>query len=67
VHLLIVQISLLFNGQQGWNISSGISPFWLEDCVNFTPMPEENDQYRANHYNQQANPAVSIHNYSSFD
>ncbi len=22
---------------------------WLEDCANFTPMPEENDHYSANH------------------
>jgi hypothetical protein len=35
---------LLLNGQQDvGHFSSGISPsfHWLEDCANFTPMPEE--------------------------
>jgi hypothetical protein len=27
---------------------SGLASHWLEDCANFTPMPEENDQYGAN-------------------
>jgi hypothetical protein len=27
---------------------SAAASHWLEDCANFTPMPEENDQHSAN-------------------
>ncbi len=37
---------LLFIGQQ----VSALTSHWLEDCANFTPTPEENEQYSANHY-----------------
>jgi hypothetical protein len=45
---------------------SALSSHWLEDCVNFMPTPEENDQYSANHlvqYKQQANPLLPMNNY----
>jgi hypothetical protein len=29
---------------------SALASHWLEDCANFTPTPEENDQYNASHY-----------------
>jgi hypothetical protein len=41
----------------------GLASHWLEDCANCTPMPEENDKYSANHYKQEANPLLSMHNY----
>ncbi len=28
---------------------SAFASHWLEDCANFTPTPEENNQYSANH------------------
>jgi hypothetical protein len=28
---------------------SALASYWLEDWAIFTPMPEENDQYSANH------------------
>ncbi len=28
---------------------SALASHWLDDCANFTPMPEENDHYSANH------------------
>jgi hypothetical protein len=28
---------------------SALASHWLEDCANFTPTPEENEQYSANH------------------
>jgi hypothetical protein len=28
---------------------SALASHWLEDCANFTPTPEKNDQYSANH------------------
>jgi hypothetical protein len=44
---------------------------WLEDCANFTPTPEENNQYSASYicillvqYKQQANLLLSIHNFT---
>jgi hypothetical protein len=42
----------------------------LKDCANFTAMPGENNQYSASRqlllvqYKQQANPVLSIHNYT---
>jgi hypothetical protein len=38
---------------------SAYASHWLEDCANFTPTPEEHNQYK-----QQANPLLSIHNYT---
>jgi hypothetical protein len=40
---------------------SALASHWLENFANFTPMPEENDQYSANHsksvqYKHPANP-----------
>jgi hypothetical protein len=37
---------------RAYEISSGIAlaSHWLEDCANFTPAPEENDQHSANHF-----------------
>jgi hypothetical protein len=48
----LIQISLLLIGQQGFVDFlqvSALASHWLEDCANFTPTPEENDQYSANH------------------
>jgi hypothetical protein len=41
-----------FNWSSGFGIFlpvSALASHWLEDCANFTPTPEENDQYSANH------------------
>jgi hypothetical protein len=50
----ILKVSLLLICQQVLVDSSGIGPCFplagLEDCANFTPTPEENDQYSANHF-----------------
>jgi hypothetical protein len=43
------QVSLLHIGQQGLRHFFGYRPL-LEDCENFTPMPEKNDQCSANHF-----------------
>jgi hypothetical protein len=49
---------VLSPGFLAFNWSAGFGPFlqvsalashWLEDCANFTPTQEENDQYSANH------------------
>jgi hypothetical protein len=43
-----VHVSLLFIGQQGLGTFLQVSAFashWLEDCANFTPTPEENNNY----------------------
>jgi hypothetical protein len=48
----LIQVSLLLIGQQILVDFFRYRPFashWLEDCANFTPTPEENDQYSANH------------------
>jgi hypothetical protein len=48
----LIQISLLLIGQQGLVDFFSYRPFpshWLEDCANFMPMLEENDQYGTNH------------------
>jgi hypothetical protein len=48
VHL--VPVSLLLIGQRSLGHFSGIDLafHWLEDYINFTRMPEENNQYSAN-------------------
>ncbi len=51
-------------------INSHVNAFWLENCENFTPTQERNDQqYSANpllvQYKQQANPLLSMNNYTS--
>jgi hypothetical protein len=40
-----------------------VSRFW-DICSNFTPTPEENDQYSANQYKHQYNQLLSINNYT---
>ncbi len=48
--VLLVLVSLLLIGQQGLGHFFRYRPLlWLVDCANFTPTPEENDQYSANH------------------
>jgi hypothetical protein len=48
--VLLVLVSLLLIGQQGLGHLFRYRPLlWMEDCANFTPTPEENDQYSANH------------------
>jgi hypothetical protein len=51
VGVYFVQVSSIFIGQQGWDISSlsALASHWLEDCANCTQTPEENDKYSANH------------------
>ncbi len=55
---------MLLIGQQGLG---DLPPIWLEDCANFTTLPEENDQYSANPSEcnkQQANTLLSMNNYT---
>jgi hypothetical protein len=43
---------MLLIGQQGFGTFLQVSTLasnWLEDCANFTPTTEENEQYSANH------------------
>jgi hypothetical protein len=47
VGVYLVQVSLLLIDQQGFGIFA-LSSHWLEDCANFTPKPEENNQYSSN-------------------
>ncbi len=50
VGVYLVQVSLLLIGQQDLVLSiSAFDSHWLEDCANFTPKPEENNQDNANH------------------
>jgi hypothetical protein len=55
----------------GFGIGTGIAlaSHCLEDCANFTPTMEENDQYNANHshpvqYKHQAKLLFSMNNFS---
>jgi hypothetical protein len=54
-----------FLAQQG---SGQVSAFhWLEDCANFTPKLEENNQFSQPllmQYKQQANPLLSMNYYT---
>ncbi len=48
----VIRVSLLLIGQQDLGHFFGyrpLLPHWLEDCANFMPTLEENDQYSANH------------------
>jgi hypothetical protein len=54
-----------------WKISSGIGPCFplAGGCANFTPTPEEQTNTAPTtlsevQYKQQANPLLSIHNYT---
>ncbi len=62
----LVQVPCFLLVSRVWEISSGMgSGFpWLNDCANFTPLPEENDQPLLVQYKQQANPHISMHNYT---
>jgi hypothetical protein len=41
----LVQVSLLLIDQQGLRDFFRFRPYWLEDCANFTPTPEESALY----------------------
>jgi hypothetical protein len=46
---------------------SAIASHWLEDCANFTPKAEVNDQYSANQSGTAqaaSNPIFSMNNYT---
>jgi hypothetical protein len=59
VGVYIVPVSLFLIGQQGlghfFSYVSTLASHWLEDCANFTPTLEDNNQYSAT-YRQQAKP-----------
>jgi hypothetical protein len=66
-NVYLVHISLLLTGQQSlghffryWPLLASHS---LEDCANFAPKPEENDQHSANQSkcNTSSKPLLSIH------
>jgi hypothetical protein len=40
--MYLVQVYLILVGQHA------LASYWLDDCANCTPMPEENDKYGAN-------------------
>ncbi len=68
-----VQVSLLLIGLRGLGTflqASALASFGLEDCANFTPTPGENDQLSRQlllvQFKQQANPLLSMHNYTPF-
>jgi hypothetical protein len=45
----LVQVSLLLIGQTEGFGRFALAFHWLEDIANFTPTPEENNQYSANY------------------
>jgi hypothetical protein len=48
----LVKVSLLLIASGAWDIPPipTLASHWLDDCANFMPTQEENDQYSANHF-----------------